>query len=78
MAWYGPHVQQVLACDGFLSAQILQSTEAPNVLKSVFRLKSKEAFDLYVKNQAPALRADTEKRFGGQFTAERATYFVVL
>jgi heme-degrading monooxygenase HmoA len=78
LSWYPGHVKHVAACPGFLSARILESTERANVLKSVFVLESKEAFDAYVKNQAPALRADTERRFGGQFKAERSTYYVVL
>jgi hypothetical protein len=73
-AWLPGHVQDVLACAGFLGATI----EAPEVpagerQRRVIRyeLESPAALDHYLENEATRLRTETAQRFAGRVHCER-------
>lgn len=79
-AWLGPHIQEVLLCDGFLSAEWLRVE--PDVADDAgeggpvrwciqYRLRDRAALDAYLAGPAARLRADGVARFGGRFTATR-------
>lgn len=74
-AWLAPHVQQVLALPGFVDAEILaviESTEMGVIGLSVrYRLRDMAALDVYLRDHAPAMRAEGEQRFAGRFRASR-------
>lgn len=68
-AWLPGHVQDVLACAGFLDASIetrvVPPGEAPRRLIR-YRVESAEALDRYLGNHAARLRTETARRFGGR------------
>lgn len=73
-AWLPGHVQDVLACAGFLGATI----EAPEVPPGTrqrriirYELESAGALDHYLENEATRLRTETAQRFGGRVHCER-------
>ena len=73
-AWLPGHVQDVLACAGFLGATI----EAPEVPPGIrqrriirYELESAAALDHYLENEATRLRTETAQRFGGRVHCER-------
>ncbi|MGQ0430696.1 MAG: DUF4286 family protein [Gammaproteobacteria bacterium] len=73
-AWLPGHVQDVLACAGFLGAAI----EAPELPPGVrqrrvirYELESPAALDQYLENEATRLRTETAQRFGGRLHCER-------
>jgi len=73
-AWLPGHVQDVLACAGFLGATI----EAPEMPPGTrqrriirYELESAAALDHYLENEATRLRTETAQRFGGRVRCER-------
>jgi hypothetical protein len=73
-AWLPGHVQDVLACAGFLGAAI----EAPEMPPGTrqrriirYELESAAALDHYLENEATRLRTETAQRFGGRVRCER-------
>ncbi len=73
-AWLPGHVQDVLACAGFLGATI----EAPEMPPGTrqrriirYELESAAALDHYLENEATRLRTETAQRFGGRVHCER-------
>jgi len=73
-AWLPGHVQDVLACAGFLGASI----EAPEMPAGArqrrvirYELESAAALDHYLENEATRLRTETAQRFGGRVHCER-------
>ena len=83
-AWLGPHIDEVLAVPGFVSAEWWtvegatsgegDSGEAapPRVRWSVqYRVESREALQTYFDVHAERLRGDGLARFGGRFEASR-------
>lgn len=73
-AWLPGHVQAVLACSGFLGADV----EAPEVPPGErprrqvrYRVESAAALDNYLENDATRLRTETAQRFGGRVHCER-------
>ncbi|MBX3704318.1 MAG: DUF4286 family protein [Steroidobacteraceae bacterium] len=73
-AWLPGHVQDVLACAGFLGATI----EAPEVPPGTrqrriirYELESAAVLDHYLENEATRLRTETAQRFGGRVHCER-------
>jgi hypothetical protein len=73
--WLGPHIAEVLVCDGFLSAEWFDVEPAggdDRVHWCVqYRVTDRAALDAYLAGPAGALRADGQARFSGRFTATR-------
>ena len=73
--WLGPHIAEVMACDGFLSAEwfdVESSGDDGRVHWCVqYRVADRAALDAYLAGPAAALRAAGQARFGGRFTATR-------
>jgi len=75
-AWLQAHVAQILALPGFSGARILQVLEpqppAGRVALCVhYTLRDRAAFDAYLREHAPRMRADGVARFGDRFRASR-------
>lgn len=75
-AWLEDHVREILALPGFTSGQVFERLEpAPAegefVLCTHYRLQDEAALAHYLREFAPALRADGLNRFGDRFRAER-------
>ena len=75
LAWLRDHVREMLALPGFEGAQILERLEpepAPaHVHYSVhYRLRDRAAFDAYLREHAPRMRA-AGAGFGAQVRATR-------
>lgn len=74
-AWLEPHIDEVLAVDGFTGAEWFE-VDAPEgdarVRWSVqYRLRDRAALDAYFAEHAARLRGDGLTRFGGRFEATR-------
>jgi hypothetical protein len=73
-AWLPGHVQDVLACAGFLGATI-ESPETPpgepqrRMIR--YRIENAAALDHYLENKATALRTETAQRFGARVRCVR-------
>ena len=80
MAWLPSHVEQVLASEGFLRAQILRDTEQDEAerlkLTIIYEIATRAAYERYLQRHAAALREDGLRRFGGSFTATRRVFQV--
>ncbi len=76
-AWLPGHVQDVLACAGFLSANI-ETTETPpgerQRRRVRYRVESLAALDHYLENEATRQRTATAERFGGRVRCERRVF----
>lgn len=76
-AWLEPHIAEVLAVPGFLSAEwwdVEDSDRQPGnrVRWCVqYRVDSREALHAYFDEHAARLRGDGLERFGGRFEASR-------
>src|SRR5690606_19322006 len=79
-AWLGPHIDELLALDGFLGAARFAVEgdagsgpgRAPRVRWCVqYRLRDREALDRYFEEHAARLRGDGLARFRGRFEATR-------
>ena len=75
-AWLGPHLREVLACDGFVSAAWLDVEDDGEADGRVrwcvqYRVRDRAALAAYLAGPAARLRADGQARFGGRFTATR-------
>ncbi len=63
-AWLlGGHVRQVLA-GGAERAQVVRLSDPPLAVQSRYEFASERAFERYLQDHAPALRADGLARFG--------------
>ncbi|CAN5469643.1 DUF4286 family protein [soil metagenome] len=75
LEWLKPHIRDVLACDGFLDAELFEiETEADSdrLRYSVrYSVLDREALDAYFEGPAQALRADGAQRFSNRFSASR-------
>jgi len=74
LTWLKPHMAEVLKSPGFLSAELFERPEGQENWRSLsvrYMVESHEALDNYLRDRAPALRADAERHFAGQFRAER-------
>lgn len=72
-SWLDQHVHQILSIPGFNCAELLQEEAdvgAP-VLVVRYHLDSRQALSTYLRDHAPALRADATARFGDRFKATR-------
>ncbi len=67
LAWLSPnHLLQVLAAGATAARVVLPDREneaAPAVVETQYVFPSRKAFDTYVRDHAPALRADSLKHF---------------
>jgi hypothetical protein len=61
-AWLPGHVRQVLACEGFIGAEIQAPADPepgqPVVRRTQYRLRNRAALERYLEQDAPRLRAD--------------------
>jgi len=73
-AWLPGHVQGVLACAGFLGADIEAPETPPGARprrRVRYRVESAAALDNYLENDATRLRTETAQRFGTRLQCER-------
>lgn len=75
-AWLAPHIDEVLAVPGFLSADWLEveadgSADGRRQWVVQYRVESREALEAYLREHAERLRGDGLERFGGRFEASR-------
>ena len=75
-AWLRGHVAEILALPGFLGATVSEVLEpAPPTgyagLCVQYALVDEDAYQAYLRDHAPRMRADGEARFGGRFRARR-------
>lgn len=75
-AWLDLHVREILALPGFTGARVFERMEpAPGadefVLCTQYQLPDQAALERYLREFAPAMRADGLQRFGDRFRAER-------
>ncbi len=75
-AWLGPHIREVLACDGFVSAEWFDVDADGDADGRVrwcvqYRVESAAALDAYLAGPAARLRAEGAEKFGGRFAASR-------
>ena len=82
-AWLDAHVRAIRALPGFTGAAVLRRLEpAPDAGEVVFCaqywLRDRAAFDAYLRDHAPAMRADGVARFGTRFRAERRVLALAL
>jgi quinol monooxygenase YgiN len=74
-AWLGPHIEAILALDGFLGAAWFEvEGDAANgrVRWCVqYRLRDRAALQRYFDEHAARFRAEGAERFGGRFEASR-------
>lgn len=75
-AWLGPHIEEVLAVEGFASADwwIVEpdGEDTSQVRWCVqYHVESRIALAAYFRDHAGRLRGNGLARFGGQFTASR-------
>jgi quinol monooxygenase YgiN len=76
LVWLREHVAVMLALPGFLGAQILERREpAPPpgrwAVATHYRLRDRAAWDAYLADHAPRMRAAGLARFGPQVQASR-------
>jgi heme-degrading monooxygenase HmoA len=74
--WLDAHVRAIRALPGFTGAEVLRRREPEAdagevVFCTHYRLRDAAAFEDYLRDHAPAMRADGIARFGAQFRAER-------
>jgi len=67
LEWLGPHIQEIMACEGFKSYEVFSREEEDKNYKYftvLFRLINIESLEGYFKNHAPRLRQQVVDRFG--------------
>ena len=74
--WLDAHVRDILTLPGFTGAELLRRREPAAdagdvVFCAQYRLRDAAAFAGYLRDHAPAMRADGIARFGSRFRAER-------
>ncbi len=76
--WLAEHIEEMLAVEGFISAEVLADTEGVGegvVRRSVqYRVRNREALDHYLTHDAERMRAEGQRRFGGYFKASRKVF----
>ena len=75
-AWLSPHVAEILALPGFVSAEIFERRDPPpppgkRALTVCYRLLDDSAMQRYLAEYAPRLREDAMRRFGDLASASR-------
>ena len=79
MEWLPSHIRELLAIDGFISAEtyLIQEDDQLSARKDSFGLsvryylKNQNALNNYLDNHAARLRQDGKNRFAEQFSAYR-------
>lgn len=75
LAWLRGHVAAMLALPGFLGAELARVLEPLPPGRQGwcvrYRLRDMDALARYLAEQAPAMRADGERRFGARVQASR-------
>ncbi len=75
------HVPDVIATKQFISSQICRLLDQPEEDDSTYviqyRCESREKFDFYIENFAPALRAQHDTRYKGKFVSFRTLMEIV-
>ena len=72
--WLACHVADMLALPGFLGAEAFEVELPPGARRAycvVYRLADRAALQRYLIEQAPRMRAEGMRRFGGRFSATR-------
>lgn len=73
-AWLMPHIDEILALDGFLGAEwfVVDADDPGRVRWCVqYRLRDRGALQAYLEEHAARLRGDGLDRFAGRFEATR-------
>jgi hypothetical protein len=72
-AWLGDHIRQILAIDGFLSAEwfVVESSSKAREWTVQYRLRDRASLERYFTEHAAQMRADGVDRFGDGFSATR-------
>ena len=74
-AWLGPHIDELLALDGFEGAEWFVVEQEANDWRVhwciQYRVRDREALQAYFDEHAARLRGDGLDRFGGRFAATR-------
>jgi hypothetical protein len=76
-AWLPGHVRDVLACPGFLGADIETPETPPGERprrRVRYRVESAATLDHYLENHATRLRAESAQRFGARLNCERRVF----
>ncbi|QRN03637.1 DUF4286 family protein [Legionella sp. MW5194] len=75
IGWLKPHIQELLAFEGFLNATVSMDSESQTgerrTLVVHYYLASEDHYRNYIRDHAPRMRQDGIDRFGSQFTATR-------
>jgi hypothetical protein len=72
--WLRDHIADMLQFQGFMSAEILDDSAAPEgrICRIVqYRLRDQAALDAYLRDEAPRMRQEGIARFGDRFSAQR-------
>lgn len=76
-AWLPDHVREVIACGGFIGAEIqspTETTEGVVLRRTQYRLASMAALERYLEQDAPRLRAAGATRFGDKASFSRRVF----
>lgn len=73
------HIQEVLACPGFLEAELLlkkggSMESSSREVKIVYKIKDEESVKAYLSEYALPLREKGLEKFSGQFSAAREVW----
>ncbi len=76
LAWLDAHMAEILALPGFLGAEVLEVAEPapPPSLRALsvhYRVRDRAALQDYFDRDAPRLREEGQRLFGGRFSATR-------
>lgn len=74
--WLAAHIRTILSLPGLLGARLYECREpAPSAQRQSlcvrYRFVDAAALDRYLREDAPRLREDGERRFGSRFSASR-------
>ena len=78
-SWLALHIRQMLALPGFSGAQVFRRrpddeglVDDGRVHLTVhYRLEDRAALERYLESDAPRMRGEAQRRFGGRFAATR-------
>lgn len=77
LEWLPEHIREVLSSPGFVRAELLldsndaETPPAERVIQVLYVVESMESLERYLRERAPALRADGLGRFPEGFSATR-------
>jgi len=75
-SWLTEHIRTIIALPGFAGAELFECAEAAVADAQIrlcvqYRLVDHSALERYLREDAPRLRAEGERRFGGKFSGRR-------